>query len=96
MKKDTKRPNGTIKRVQLTFAPKKGISSMGSKFLKGDVILHLSSSRCTGETFVLTLSEVKKVRRSKPSRWHRPVDWFKEIRAEADKEFAEAIAHGQF
>ena len=75
MKKDTKRPNGTIKRIQKCEAVRKGVSSMGTKFRKGDVIVHLSSSRFTGETFVLTQKDLDKVTQAKPGRWYSPKRW---------------------
>lgn len=61
MKHDFKRPNGTTKRVQYAKAHRGGISSMGKRFRKGDAIVHLSSSRNTGETFVLLPIEMLKI-----------------------------------
>jgi hypothetical protein len=83
MKKDFTRPNGTIKRVQICEAPRKGVSSMGRKFKKGSVILHLSSSRCTGETFVLTWVELHRLMggTGKVSKFRSPKKWGEQLRA---------------
>lgn len=58
MIKTTKLPNGAIKRVQKYQAYRKGISSMGSSYSKGDVI-HFSSARSTGEVYTLTDEELQ-------------------------------------
>lgn len=54
MKQDTKRSNGKVVRVQACKAFRRGVSSMGTKFKKGDNIFHFSSSRATGEVFTIT------------------------------------------
>lgn len=87
MIKDTMRPNGKIKRVQYVRAFRGGTSSMGTPFKKGEPILHLSSSRCTGETFVLLPKEIMETLEIKaefghefwasarPGRWASPKEW---------------------
>ena len=79
MRKDTKRPNGTTKRVQYVQAQRGGVSSMGTKYAKGDPILHLSSSRCTGETFVLTKAEIQNIPLENPGRWSGPTKWKQQL-----------------
>ena len=79
MKKDTRRPNGTIKRIQKSYAPRKGVSSMGSSYVKGDSIVHFSSSRSTGETFVLTEKDLEKLVKAKTGRWWSPVQWGRQL-----------------
>lgn len=79
MKKDFKRPNGTIKRIQMTRAPRAMVSSMGSKIKKGDKILHLSSSRATGETWVFTDEDLWLVSRWPVGRWHGPKEWTEQL-----------------
>lgn len=75
MIKYTKRPNGTIKRVQYVKAHHKGISSMGTPYLKGDPIIHMSSSRCTGETFVLLPSDISRLYEDTPGKWSSTKKW---------------------
>ena len=58
MKTDIMRPNKTIKRIQLCFAQRKAISSLGTPYIKGTEILHCSSNRCTGEIFTFTKKEL--------------------------------------
>lgn len=79
MKKDTRRPNGTIKRIQKCHAPRKGVSSMGSKYKMNDTIIHFASSRCTGETFVLTESDLQKIVKAKTGRWWSPTRWSEQL-----------------
>jgi hypothetical protein len=86
MKKDFKRPNGTIKRTQICRAPRGGVSSMGKKFKKGDEILHLSSSRCTGETFVFTLQEVVNLTFEEVGNFRSPKKWTEQLAAKWLKE----------
>lgn len=69
MIKDTTMKNGKVVRVQLAYAPRKWVSSMGTAYKKGDLILHLSSSRATGESFMLTPEDIEKVRKSKVDKW---------------------------
>jgi hypothetical protein len=47
-----------VVQVQTTLAPRRRLSSMGAKIKKGDRILHISSSRATGEVFVFTRDEI--------------------------------------
>lgn len=85
MKKDTKFPPRskgqpqTIKRVQKSFAFRKGTSSMGSKYKKGDVIVHFSSARSTGESFSLTEGDLQKLVDAKPGRWWSRVRWLEQL-----------------
>lgn len=44
-------------RVQVGRAVRKGVSSIGTPYKKGDSILHFSSNRNTGEVFILTKSD---------------------------------------
>ena len=58
---------------------------MGSKYMKGDRILHLSSSRCTGETFVFTDLELRKLtsiifQSDFRGRWHSPKKWHEQLK----------------
>lgn len=48
---------------------------MGSFYVKGDTIVHFSSSRCTGETFVLTERDLSKLVEAKTGRWWSPKRW---------------------
>ena len=41
------------------FAKRSGISSAGTKYEKGDVILHMGSTRRTGEVFVLAEGDLE-------------------------------------
>ena len=75
MLKDVKRPNGTTKRVQVIKAIRGGVSSMGTPYTKGQAIVHLSSSRCTGETWVFLLSELAEVVKAPVGRWASPKKW---------------------
>ena len=50
-----------IRATQVGKAHQAGISAMGSKYKMGDVILHMSSARATGEVFILTRAEIYKV-----------------------------------
>jgi len=59
MIKITKLPNGATKRVQKCKAYRKGISSMGSSYSKGDVIIHFSSARNSGEVYTLVEEELQ-------------------------------------
>lgn len=106
MLKDFARPNGTIKRTQYVKAPRKGISSMGAPYKKGDAIVHLSSSRCTGETFVLLPNEIikflyKKERHldaglgglKRPGRWARPKDWSEHLSERWEAAYLKAFGH---
>jgi len=83
MKKDTKFANkfhgGGIKRVQKCFAIRKGKSSMGTKYKKDDVIVHLSSARATGEVFTLTQKDLDKIIAAKPSRYRSRTRWFEQL-----------------
>ena len=80
MIKHTKRPNGTIKRIQYVKAIRKGVSSMGHPYKMGDPIIHLSSSRCTGETFVLLPSEIQqKIIDKKPGKWASSKKWSEKL-----------------
>ena len=81
MKRDFKRPNGTIKRVQFVKAFRGGVSSMGRRFKKGEGILHLSSSRNTGETFVLLPDELLKILMKAPGKWNSPKRWSEQLTA---------------
>lgn len=81
MKKDFRRKNGTIKRTQKCVSPRKGVSSIGTRFAQGEEILHLSSSRQTGETFVFTMEDLARLMQAKVGRWHGPTEWGKELQA---------------
>jgi len=50
-----------IVRIQTTKAKRRGISSMGHTYLKGDPILHIRSNRRTGEAFVILPDELAKL-----------------------------------
>ena len=91
MLKDTKRPNGTIKRVQFCRAQRGGISSMGTPFKKGQAILHLSSSRCTGETFILTKADLRGLNLDRPGKWASPTIWQKKRREEWQARWAARV-----
>ncbi len=80
MKRDHTRPNGTIKRTQYVDAPQGGTSSMGTQYKKGHAILHMSSSRSTGETFVLTREDVSLIMSKGPGRWWSPTKWLESMR----------------
>lgn len=66
---DFTRANGTIKRVQVSLAFRAGTSSMGTKFKQNEPVLHLSSSRSTGEVFVLTRRDMNRINRSRIGKW---------------------------
>lgn len=55
-------------RAQKIPAKRGGISALGSKYLRGEIILHLSSNRNTGEVFTLTLEDLLKVLTTKAHR----------------------------
>ncbi len=55
-------------RVQKIVSPKKGTSALGSRFIKGQEIVHISSSRATGEVFTLTLGDLYKLINSRSHR----------------------------
>ena len=58
------------KAVQHVIAKRSGITALGKSFSKGDAIVHLSSERSTGETFILLPSELERVLKKKPAtRW---------------------------
>lgn len=46
-------------RVQRCFAPRRGVSALGSSFVKGDVVVRLDSYRRTGEVFFLTTADLR-------------------------------------
>ena len=84
MKFDYTQKNGTIKRIQCSFAPRKGTSTCGTPYSKDNAILHFSSSRSTGETWVFTVSDVWQINMelmNGPGEWYRPIDWDRELRA---------------
>jgi hypothetical protein len=105
MLKDTIRPNGTIKRIQYVGAQRSGTSSMGTKFKKGEPILHLSSSRSTGEIFIMLPDEVfdiLKVKstpgsefwiKARPGKWARPTDWSKQLAKNWERDFKKEHGH---
>ncbi len=106
MLKDTARPNGTIKRIQYVRAFRGGTSSMGTPYKKGTPIIHLSSSRCTGETFVLLPAEVCKDildikaefgyewwADSHPGKWQSPKEWSKALKVIWNKHFVKIHGH---
>lgn len=108
MIKDTVRPNGTIKRIQYVKAPRGGVSSMGVRYKKGDAIVHLSSSRCTGETFVLLPKDLLKVlglgrnsngtdglarAMAKPGKWASPKKWSEQLKAIWHENFTKIHGH---
>jgi hypothetical protein len=108
MIKDTKRPNGTIKRIQYVKAPRGGVSSMGVRYKKGDAIVHLSSSRCTGETFVLLPKDILRVlglgpgrhgpdglarAMARPGRWASPKKWAEQLKAIWNQNFTQIHGH---
>lgn len=93
MLKNSRRPNGTIKRTQYVKAFRGGVSSMGQPFKKGDPVLHLSSSRNTGETFVLLPAELKAVLRTKPGKWASPKKWGEQLHKEWEKKYVALHGH---
>lgn len=52
-------------RVQKCRAKRKGLSSMGSVFVKGQPIFHLASQRSTREVFILTEADLKTLNKFK-------------------------------
>lgn len=50
-----------VVRVQIGTATRKGTSSMGTKYVKGDRIVHFGSTRTTGEVFILAEKDVRKL-----------------------------------
>lgn len=54
-------PREAIKAVQVGRAVRAGISAMGHKYRKGQIVLHLSSGRSTREVYVLTQGEVESI-----------------------------------
>ena len=50
----TKNGNTKLVRIQVAYAPKAGTSSIGTKYKKGDPILHICSNRSTGEVVTFT------------------------------------------
>ena len=55
------------KAVQHVIAKRSGTTALGKPFKKGDPIVHLSSERSTGETFILLATELAKVLKRKPA-----------------------------
>lgn len=87
MKKDFKRPNGTIKRIQVCPAPKAMTTTMDAKIKKGEQIIHLSSSRATGETWVFTREEWAGITATWPTgKWHSPKKWTDQLTKKWKKE----------
>lgn len=104
MLKDTKRPNGTVKRIQWIKAHRGGVSSMGTPYKKGDAILHMSSSRCTGETYVLAKKDLIKAvfvspasaRFKKPGTWSSKKQWSEDLTDKWHKENCWlVVSHGE-
>jgi len=90
--KDFKRPNGTIKRIQVCPAPRAIITTMGTKIKKGDQIIHLSSSRATGETWVFTYSELARLLNTwKKGPWHSPKKWTEQLHKKWVKKWTEQL-----
>lgn len=50
-----------VKLVQKCPAFRKGVSAMGTKYQKGDEIVHLSSARSTREVYILTSGDLMKI-----------------------------------
>ena len=63
-----KNSHGNQKCVQHVIAKRSGMTALGKKFEKGDAIVHLSSTRSTGETFILLPSELEKTTKKKPAK----------------------------
>mgnify|MGYP005616273633 CR=1 FL=1 len=67
-----------VRVTQVGKAQQAGFSAMGKRYLRGDLILHISSARATGEVFTFTRDEVMSIylefartkyhRKIKPSR----------------------------
>lgn len=79
MKHDFRQENGTIKRIQVSKAPRKGRSTMGKKYEKGDAIVHLSSSRATGERWVFLPNELKELLKWSVGQWWSRNKWEQQI-----------------
>ena len=58
---------GNRKGVQHCFANRRGKTALGKVFLAGTPVVHISSTRSTGETFIFLPSELERVLRSRPT-----------------------------
>lgn len=93
MKIDFKRPNGTIKRTQYCKAPRAGVSSMGTPYKRGEPILHMSSSRATGETFILTPLDLENIMSKFPGEFCSPKKWSDQLHKKWQKETGGTLRH---
>jgi hypothetical protein len=53
--------NNTVKVIQACPAKRAGISALGTKYTKGTPIIHFGSHRCTGEVYVVTIKEIRRL-----------------------------------
>jgi len=84
----------SVQFVQKVFALRKGISSAGTPYKKGDPILQLSSTRRTGETFVLTDKDLNmfmkfKTQKYRPLKRARKVLYKNSVNHTVDRELAD-------
>ena len=69
LEKDGTYVHKSIKYVQHVRALRKGCSSAGTPFVKGQPIFRFTSNRATGETFTLTHDDMQQLLLSQPSEW---------------------------
>jgi len=62
-------------RTQLCYAHRRGVSALGTKFSKNDVVVKIESIRCTGEVFYLTTDDLDFIRNSKPGKYKTTKSW---------------------
>lgn len=95
MKRDFTQANGTKKRIQVSHALRKGKTTMGTKYKKGDAIIHLSSSRTTGEVWVFTPQEFHQIWQDWPTgRWWSRKKWKEELSWKWNKIPRERLING--